>query len=272
MKIKLLNNAFAALVLSVSCLTNIANAGIILALDNNNDTLVSIDTDSFVVSTIGALGTNVSFAGLAYDSNTDTVYMAGGRGNNNLYTVNQATGAANLVGSHGINDLFGLAFDSLNNTLYGSQFAGGSGLFSLNTSDGSSTTINASMGSPMGGLAYNSLTDMLVGINDGGGNLYNINRTNGTQTLLGNGGSLNDSGLAFDADKNLYWDVDYSGNLFSYDPTNNYARTTHLSGLGSFDGATYLNTTSVPVPEPSTLAIFALGMIGLASRRLKKES
>jgi len=28
----------------------------------------------------------------------------------------------------------------------------------------------------------------------------------------------------------------------------------------------------VPVPEPSTLAIFALGMIGLVSRRLKKQS
>ena len=26
------------------------------------------------------------------------------------------------------------------------------------------------------------------------------------------------------------------------------------------------------VPEPSTLAIFALGMIGLASRRFKKQS
>ncbi len=32
-----------------------------------------------------------------------------------------------------------------------------------------------------------------------------------------------------------------------------------------------LNTT-VDVPEPSTLAIFALGMIGLASRRFKKQS
>jgi hypothetical protein len=31
-------------------------------------------------------------------------------------------------------------------------------------------------------------------------------------------------------------------------------------------------TTSVSVPEPSTLAIFALGMIGLASRRFKKQS
>ena len=35
---------------------------------------------------------------------------------------------------------------------------------------------------------------------------------------------------------------------------------------------TYLTRTVVHVPEPSTLAIFALGMIGLASRRFKKQS
>jgi hypothetical protein len=35
---------------------------------------------------------------------------------------------------------------------------------------------------------------------------------------------------------------------------------------------TYLMRTSVQVAEPSTLAIFALGMIGLASRRFKKQS
>jgi hypothetical protein len=29
---------------------------------------------------------------------------------------------------------------------------------------------------------------------------------------------------------------------------------------------------NIDVPEPSTLAIFALGMIGLASRRFKKQS
>ena len=33
-----------------------------------------------------------------------------------------------------------------------------------------------------------------------------------------------------------------------------------------------LNGTTRDVPEPSTLAIFALGMIGLASRRFKKQS
>lgn len=33
-----------------------------------------------------------------------------------------------------------------------------------------------------------------------------------------------------------------------------------------------INGSTISVPEPSTLAIFALGMIGLASRRFKKQS
>ncbi|MBU2877876.1 PEP-CTERM sorting domain-containing protein [Aliiglaciecola lipolytica] len=211
---------------------------------------------------------------MAYDFSSDTVYMVGGRNNNNLYTVNQTSGAATLIGSHGISDLFAIAFDTTTNTLFGTQFSNGSGLFSLNTSNGSATTINAAMGIGIGGLTYNHVTDDLVGMNDGAGDIYSIDRTNGSQSLIHNGAFVNDSGFTFDADKNLYWDIDFSGNLYSYDIANNFARTTHLTGLGSFDGAVYLNevTQEQPndIPEPTTLAILALGLMGLASRKFRK--
>jgi len=45
----------------------------------------------------------------------------------------------------------------------------------------------------------------------------------------------------------------------------NYSRTNNYIPF-------QLNGTTTDVPEPSTLAIFALGMIGLASRRFKKQS
>ncbi len=38
------------------------------------------------------------------------------------------------------------------------------------------------------------------------------------------------------------------------------------------DNLTYIEQDQVEVPEPSTLAILALGMMGLASRRFKKQS
>lgn len=44
----------------------------------------------------------------------------------------------------------------------------------------------------------------------------------------------------------------------------------HVNGNQRHDIYTGTSTT-MEVPEPSTLAIFALGMIGLASRRLKKQ-
>ena len=160
----------------ISCTSNV-QAGTLYAVRESDDTLVSIDTDTLAYTVIGPLGVSFEFGGLTYDPNSQILYMIGGRGNNNLYTVNRTTGQATLVGSHGINDLFGLAFDSTNNVLYATQFAGGSNLYSLNTSSGASTFIG-NMGIGMGGLAYNSATDTLIGVNDGSGVLYSINRTN----------------------------------------------------------------------------------------------
>ena len=44
------------------------------------------------------------------------------------------------------------------------------------------------------------------------------------------------------------------------------------TGRAAFSLDDFYVQTEVTVPEPSTLAIFALGMIGLASRRFKKQS
>jgi len=59
-----------------------------------------------------------------------------------------------------------------------------------------------------------------------------------------------------------------------YNPTGG-SGSNGLFGWNSAPQATLTLTfdeTTTPVPEPSTLAIFALGMIGLASRRFKKQS
>jgi len=62
-----------------------------------------------------------------------------------------------------------------------------------------------------------------------------------------------------------------------YDKSNfilgSYSIVADWNGAAIGDGnLTDLNVQSQTVPEPSTLAIFALGMIGLASRRFKKQS
>jgi hypothetical protein len=46
----------------------------------------------------------------------------------------------------------------------------------------------------------------------------------------------------------------------------------HNRFSGAIDNLSLSNEAHTPVPEPSTLAIFALGIMGLVSRRFKKQS
>ena len=237
-----------------------AHAGLLYAVQDNTDTLISIDTDTLITTEIGSLGVSFNFGGMAYDPNSDTLYMTDGMLGSNLYTVNRTSGQATLIGNHGVKDLFGLAFDSTNNVLYGSQFASGKGFYSLDTTSGSTTTIKDPMDSGFGGLAYDSNRDMLVGILDGSGALYDIDRATGIQTYLTDA-PTNNSGLAYDSDNDLFWDIDWSGNLYSYDPKNNYSQTTILTGLGAHDGLAYVSS----VPVPAAVWLFGSGLIGLVS-------
>ena len=65
------------------------------------------------------------------------------------------------------------------------------------------------------------------------------------------------------------------GNVFRLaDNVNDFTTTSYLAndnGRHSLTSETTINLASVDVPEPSTLAIFALGIMGLAARRFKKQ-
>lgn len=236
-------------------------AGDLFAL-SQDDQLYTIDTNTLAATLIGPVGTNTDFGGLAYDANTATLYMIGGRNNNNLYTLNQTTGAATLIGNHDRHDLFGLAFDTRNNLLYGTHLYGGFELVTLNTLTGAATVVG-NMGAGIGGLAYDSNRDQLVGVNDGPGDLYGINRATAATTLLLSGGFVNDSGLAYDPDLDLFWDVDHDGKLITYDPNNGYARADLLSGLPSITGLAY----KAVVPEPVSLLLASFALLSISGRR-----
>lgn len=267
--IRLIVGRFAAGLAASFFAAATAHAGLLYSIRESDNFLVSIDTNTLAYTVIGATGVGGDFGGLGYDQGSDTLYWIPGRSNNALYTLNRGTGAATLVGTHGINDLFGLEFDSGSGQLYGTQFSGGSGFFRLNTLTGTATTINAGMANQIGGLAFDSTRNRLIGMEDGAGDLYEIDRTNGAQTLLFDGDFVNDSGLAYDRDLDRLWDIDWSGNLYSYDLAGVIARTTRISDLpgGPHDGLAYIGGDFRAVPEPSTILLVGIGLIGLAARR-----
>ncbi|MEW6249723.1 MAG: PEP-CTERM sorting domain-containing protein [Planctomycetota bacterium] len=53
--------------------------------------------------------------------------------------------------------------------------------------------------------------------------------------------------------------MDWSGNLFRYDISAGYARTTVMTGLAAHDGLIY-------IPEPAALGLLALGVLALRRR------
>lgn len=82
-----------------------------------SDTLLSVDKSDGIASTIGNYGVNLS--GLAFDHSSDTLY--GTTYGGELYTINQSTGNATLLGQiAGTNGgTFRIAFDQADTMLYG---------------------------------------------------------------------------------------------------------------------------------------------------------
>jgi hypothetical protein len=251
------------------CRPRHVEANTLFALTAETDELFSIDTSMLDISPIGAVGTDTAAGGLAYDANSDTLYMIGGNNNNNLYTLDQVTGVATLVGNHNQAQLAGLAFDTTNNVLYGIQStaSGTENLVTIDTANGVSTVVGSTI-YPINGLAFDSQRDQLLGTDDGSGDLYEIDRNDASTTLLFDGPPANAvSGLAYDSDLDRFWDLDFDGNLSSYDPNSGYTPTVQLTGLQQFAGLAY---KSEPIPEPCSslmVAIASLGALAVVRRR-----
>jgi hypothetical protein len=68
-------------------------------------------------------------------------------------------------------------------------------------------------------------------------------------------------------------DTDYTGgSAYRDNQTNGIFDINQPVSSHGFERIFHIDLVAVDVPEPSTLAIFALGMIGLVSRRFKKQS
>jgi len=245
-----------------------SQAGIIYTTNTSTDSLGKIDTGNLAagIQNIGSLGYNAGKTGLAYDSNTGTMYMVDGF-TDQLYMVDVNTGAATVIGPLGFPSLTGAAFDTNDNILYATQEnssgpTGFGGLFSVDVTNGAATHVGGNR--RMMGLAYDSLRDELIGTHVGGSRVYRVDQSNGSVTQVRFGGLFNLNGLAYDKEADLIWNLGFNGKLMTYNPSLSYAETV-VEYPDSGGGWTGLAWT--PVPEPSTASLIVLGLVGLAVKR-----
>ncbi|MBC8063312.1 MAG: PEP-CTERM sorting domain-containing protein [Chlorobia bacterium] len=244
-----------------------APASSLYFINDTTNTLNIFDTVALTSSLVGATGISTSFGDMAWDRTTGTMYAIGGRGNASLYTINLATGAATLVGNHGITDLFALGVDAAGN-LYAQgtpQANPNVNVFTLSKVTGAASNVGLNNVYP-GGYTFNTTTGQMIYAEAGGGGIYDVNLATGAANFLAATGSINDNDIAYDASMNDYWSLDYNGQASRYDSLFN--RTLMQTGLGGIAAADF----ATPVPEPGTMAVIGLGLVALIKKRRAKAS
>jgi hypothetical protein len=260
------------------------------------NTVVSlINPSPFSVTPFGAAGVP-ALSGLTVQPGTNTLFASSGLNGahpGSLFTLNPTTGVASLVGPTGSPAVTALAFEA-NGTLFGAGSSSaqsvGDELIRINPATGAGTLVGP-FGPGIDGmaaLAYNPRTGVLYG---GGGefsgngnftNLFTIDPATGAATLIGpllpdsQAGIMVLTGLTFDSSGTLF------GSFASGNPASDPSSA--AQAVITIDIPTHSFTTlgqtqqlsdlvAVAVPEPSTLALLALGGGALAGwRRWRKRS
>jgi hypothetical protein len=261
MIVKILIKTFVSAILVV--LSSVVIAGPILWVGDSSGNLGKVDVATGNVTVVGNMG--FAMTDIAFDTNGNLY----GTTFSDLYSIDSSSGTSTHIGIHslGVNSL---VFDAA-----GTLYAASSQLFTINVGTAATTLIGngSDSYSSSGDLAFVGGELYLSSSNSGNDKLVKLDTGTGAGTNVGDIGYPNVYGLATNNNIDLYG---LSGfNILNVNVgTGAGAIVSNYSGKGlgiAWGSSFYAEAGASSVPEPSTLAIFALSIIGFASQKLKKQ-
>lgn len=178
-------------------------SSIIWSVDTTQAALLALDPSNGAIASTTPLvsisGSPVTIVSLAWNPVTQILYGStamgfGGTMNDELYSINPATGVVTLVGAIGFNDVFALGFDNAG-ILYGIS---PSQLLTVNTTSGAGTAVAPVSLVSAFDLAFRPEDNAMFVADSGTSSLYTMNPATGAATLVGPyGNTANIVGIAF---------------------------------------------------------------------------
>ncbi len=247
-----------ALVFSVFIgMTSSAHA---VLIGTNNGDLYNLNVATNTSTLIGNSGMGVMFD-IALDPTTSILYGITSSGL--VTTINTSTGIATGIGTAGA-FVNGLTFDSTG-TLFGS---GGRSLFTIDLDTGSATTVGNTGYNSSGDIAFDSLGNLYLSATSvGNDRLIAVNSLTGAGSLIGDTGFSGVYGLNFDG--STLNGFTSNGRTLEIDIRTGIGTQVATNSIRAFgaDGSGGVEVSSIP--EPTSIALFSLGIIGLGFARRK---
>jgi hypothetical protein len=279
---KLLRTLALASILSAATAGTSSAASLMWVIENQSDTVYTVDVTTLTATLVGNAGVDVRFGGLGFAQNGNlyawSTNLAGGGA---LYLVNQTTGALTVVASSTLfgGDTFDInpltneaivwsADGSLNDVNLGT----GATSFRVNTSPLSSG-VDSAFGNDG---TYYQMTPV-------GSNVLNrVNTTTGVVTTIGNTGlNITATNLSFNPDDGMLYAIAVLDPLFPLYRINPLTGAGvfvgNITGLGNNPaqqismGTFNVAGAAAAVPEPATMLLLGGGLAAGVARRVRRR-